>query len=77
METPNIREEVYNEIKKAVGDDISFNDDSLIKEDLGIDSYKAVNILFNLDKKKISFKSEKISSVKTVKDLIDSLVYYG
>ena len=76
MEMVNVKEEVYKEIKNAVGD-IEFNDDSLIKEDLGIDSYKAVNILLNLDRKKITFKSENIPTIKTVKDLLDSLTYYG
>lgn len=73
----DIKEEVYKEIRNIVGDDVSFNDDSLIKEDLGIDSYKAVNVLLNLDKKQISFKSENIPSIKTVKDLLNSLTYYG
>ena len=72
-----IREEVYKEIKNIVGDDIDFNDDSLIKEDLDIDSYKAVSVLLNLDKKKITFKSENLPVIKTVKDLIDALAYYG
>ena len=76
MEMVNVKEEVYKEIKNAVGD-IEFNDDSLVKEDLGIDSYKAVNILLNLDRKKITFKSENIPTIKTVKDLLDSLTYYG
>ena len=67
-----IREEVYKEIKNIVGDDIDFNDDSLIKEDLDIDSYKAVSVLLNLDKKKITFKSENLPVIKTVKDLIDA-----
>lgn len=73
----DVREEVYKEIKKVIGDDIDFNDDSLVKEDLGINSYKAVSILLNLDKKKITFKSENLPNVKTVKDLLDSLEYYG
>ena len=73
----NIKEEVYKEIRNIVGDDISFDENSLIKEDLGINSYKAVTILLNLDKKKISFKSENIPNIKTVKDLLESLVYYG
>ena len=73
----DIKEELYNEIKKVLGEDISFNDDSLVKEDLGIDSYKAVTILLDLDKKKISFKSENLPAIKTVKDLLNSLVYYG
>lgn len=72
-----IREEVYKEIRSIVGDDIDFNDDSLIKEDLDIDSYKAVSVLLNLDKKKITFKSENLPMIKTVKDLIDALGYYG
>lgn len=73
----DVREEVYKEIKKVIGDDIDFNDYSLVKEDLGINSYKAVSILLNLDKKKITFKSENLPNVKTVKDLLDSLEYYG
>ena len=73
----NIKEEVYLEIRKVVGDDVDFNDDSLIKEELGINSYKAINILLNLDKKKIAFKNENIPTIKTVRDLLDSLVYYG
>ena len=77
MATMNIKEEVYKEIRNIVGDDISFDENSLIKEDLGINSYKAVTILLNLDKKKISFKSENIPNIKTVKDLLESLVYYG
>ena len=77
MAAMNIKEEVYKEIRNIVGDDISFDENSLIKEDLGINSYKAVTILLNLDKKKISFKSENIPNIKTVKDLLESLVYYG
>ena len=73
----DIKEELYKEIKKVLGEDISFNDDSLVKEDLEIDSYKAVTILLDLDKKKISFKSENLPAIKTVKDLLNSLVYYG
>ena len=73
----DIKEELYKEIKKVLSEDISFNDDSLVKEDLGIDSYKAVTILLDLDKKKISFKSENLPAIKTVKDLLNSLVYYG
>ena len=73
----DIKEEVYKEIRNVVGEDVNFNDDSLFKEDLGIDSYKAVNVLLNLDKKHISFKSENLPSIKSVKDLLDSLVYYG
>ena len=73
----DIKEELYNEIKRVIGEDISFNDDSLVKEDLGIDSYKAVTILLDLDKKNISFKSENLPAIKTVKDLLNSLVYYG
>lgn len=73
----DIKQEVYKEIKNVIGDDINFNDDSLVKEDLGIDSYKAVNILLNLDKKQISFKSDNLPYIKTVKDLLDSLTYYG
>lgn len=73
----NIKEEVYKEIKNVIGNDVDFNDDSLFKEDLGIDSYKAVNILLNLDKKQISFKDENLPSIKTVKDLLESLTYYG
>ena len=73
----NIKEEVYKEIKNFIGNDVDFNDDSLFKEDLGIDSYKAVNILLNLDKKQISFKDENLPSIKTVKDLLESLTYYG
>ena len=73
----NIKEEVYKEIRKIVGNDVNFNDDSLFKEDLGIDSYKAVTILLNLDKKQISFKSDNLTSVRTIKDLLESLIYYG
>ena len=73
----NIKEEVYKEIKNIVGDDVEFNDDSLFKEDLGINSYKAITILLNLDKKKISFKSDNLPAIKTVRDLLNSLVYYG
>lgn len=73
----NIKDEVYKEIKNIIGDDVSFNDESLIKEDLGIDSYKAVTVLLNLDKKRIAFKNGKIPAVRTVKELIDSLEYYG
>ena len=77
MTIMNIKEEVYLEIRKVVGDDVDFNDDSLIKEELGINSYKAINILLNLDKKKIAFKNENIPTIKTVKDLLESLAYYG
>ncbi len=73
----DVRKEVYKEIKNVIGDDVDFNDDSLFKEDLGIDSYKAVTILLNLDKKKIGFKSDNLPSIKTVKDLLDSLTFYG
>lgn len=77
MKIMDIKEEVYQEIKKIIGDDVNFNDDSLFKEDLGIDSYKAVTILLNLDKKKITFKNEDLPSVKSIKDLLNVLVYYG
>ena len=60
----------------TIGDDIAFDDNSLCKEDLGIDSYKAIALLLSLDKKKISFKQEKIPSIKTVKDLLDALEYH-
>ena len=73
----DIKQEVYNEIRKIVGDEVEFNDDSLVKEDLGIDSYKAVTVLLNLDKKKIAFKNDNVPSVKTVRDLLNSLTYYG
>ena len=72
----DIKKEVYQEIKNIIGGDIAFDDNSLCKEDLGIDSYKAIALLLSLDKKKISFKQEKIPSIKTVKDLLDALEYH-
>ena len=66
-----IRDIVYEEIKKIV--DVDFNDNTLFKEDLGLDSFKALKLLINLDNRGISFKTEKISSVKTVGELISSL----
>ena len=73
----DIRGELYQEIKNVIGDNVTFNDDSLFKEDLGIDSYKAIALLVALDKKKITFKQDKLPSIKTVKDLLNVLEYYG
>lgn len=66
-----IRDIVYEEIKKIV--DTDFNDDTLFKEDLGLDSFKALNLLMSLDNKGISFKNERLNSVKSIGELIDSL----
>ena len=77
MDMVNVKEELYKEIRNVIGEDIEINEDSLVKEDLGIDSYKAVSILLNLDKKQISFKSDNLPNIKTIKDLLNVLVYYG
>lgn len=66
-----IRDIVYEEIKKIV--DVDFNDNTLFKEDLGLDSFKALNLLITLDNRGISFKTEKLNSVKTIGELIGSL----
>ena len=66
-----IRDVVYEEIKKIV--DVDFDDNTLFKEDLGLDSFKALNLLMSLDNKGISFKNERLNSVKSIGELIDSL----
>ena len=69
----NIREIVIEEIKKVVGDDVIINDDSLLVDDLGINSFRAITILMNLDKKGIVFKNEDIPWLNTFSDLMNAL----
>ena len=68
-----IRDVVYEEIKKIV--DVDFDDNTLFKEDLGLDSFKALNLLISLDNKGISFKTERLNSIKSVGELINSLEF--
>ena len=68
-----IRDIVYEEIKKIV--DVDFDDNTLFKEDLGLDSFKALNLLISLDNKGISFKTERLNSIKSVGELINSLEF--
>ena len=69
----NIKETVYRLIKNIVGDEISFDDDSLLKEDLGIDSFKAINLLYELQANSITLKSYDMDTILTVRDLINAL----
>ena len=69
----NIKETVYRLIKNIVGDEISFDDDSLLKEDLGIDSFKAINLLYELQANSITLKSYDMDTILTVRDLIKAL----
>ena len=69
----NIKEALIEELQIVVGKDVAITDETLLKEDLGIDSFKAINLLFALENKGIVFKSDKIASIKTVKDLISAL----
>lgn len=69
----NIKEEVYKAIIEIKTNDIEIKDDSLFKEDLGIDSIKGFKLLMLLDKKNIVFKKELPNEIKTVNDLIMAL----
>lgn len=68
-----IEEIVIEEIKKKTSENVTL--DSKIKEDLGIDSFKALSLLVILDGKGIGFKDGKLDDINTVKDLIRSLVF--
>ena len=68
-----IEEIVVEELQKKTSEKVSL--DSKIKEDLGIDSFKALSLLVILDGKGIGFKDGKLDDINTVKDLIESLVF--
>lgn len=67
-----IEEIVIEELQKKTSENVTL--DSKIKEDLGIDSFKALSLLVILDGKGIGFKDGKLDDINTVKDLIESLV---
>lgn len=68
-----IEEIVIEELQKKTSENVTL--DSKIKEDLGIDSFKALSLLVILDGKGIGFKDGKLDDINTVKDLIGSLVF--
>ena len=68
-----IREIVYKLIKEEVVNDVNVNDEALLKEELGIDSFKAVNLLYRLQENGLTLKSYNIEVIITVKDLIKAL----
>ena len=69
----SITEAVYTYVKKYARNQIEINDDTKLKEELGIDSFLAISILMDLQKEGIGFKSGKIPPLVTIKDLIESL----
>ena len=71
----NIKETVYQLIHQQFGEELSFTDETLLKEELGIDSYKAINFLYELQNAGIALKSYNVDTIKTVGDLIKALKY--
>lgn len=69
----SIREIVYINIKKFARNKIEINDETKLKEDLGIDSFLAISILMELQKENVGFKDDKIPPLNTVLDLINAL----
>ena len=69
----SIREIVYINIKKFARNKIEINDETKLKEDLGIDSFLAISILMELQKENVGFKDDKIPHLNTVLDLINAL----
>lgn len=69
----SIREAVYANVKKFARNQVEINDDTKLKEELGIDSFLALSILMELQKENIGFKDGKIPPLNTVLDLINSL----
>ena len=68
-----MKEKIYACIRKYVDDEIEITDNSLFKEELGIDSYKALALILDLNAEGITFKDEKLPSIKTVSDLLNVL----
>lgn len=74
------KEQVHQEIKETLGkitrfDPSEINDDLLFREELGIDSLMAMEILAKVENYyKIKIKEEDIINVKTVDEFID-IVY--
>ena len=69
----NIRDEIYQAIRDIKPEINELNDESLFKEDLGIDSVKGFRLLMALEKKNIVFKEETNKSIVKVIDLIESM----
>lgn len=71
------KEQVHQEIKETLGkitrfDPSEINDDLLFREELGIDSLMAMEILAKVENYyKIKIKEEDIINVKTVGEFID------
>ena len=70
MET---KEAVYSFVQKYARNKIEINEQTKLKEELGIDSFLAISILMELQKEGIGFKDGKIPPLVTVKDLINAL----
>ena len=68
-----IKDVVYKNLERFKRNQIEINDDTKLKEELGIDSFLAISILMELQKEGIGFKDGKIPPLETVSDLINSL----
>ena len=69
----SVKDIVYEEIKKYT--DFEFCDNSLFKEDLCINSYKAVQLMMGLERRGVVFKAGMLPAIKKVSDLIDCLEF--
>lgn len=69
----NIKELVKSVISEQLGSDIlKIKDDSMLVEDLGMDSFAAVEIVFDLENKAgIKISQEDMLGVKTVGDIVE------
>lgn len=72
----NIKEDIIFCIKELIhNSDINIDDKTLLKEDLNIDSFRALALMSNLNRKGIYFKDGKIPPIKTLSDLVESVKY--
>ena len=71
----DLKETVYQTIEEIKTNNNPVTLNSLFKEDLGIDSIKGFKLMMSLEKKNIVFKNVQITSLNTVKELIDVLEF--
>ena len=72
----SIKEDIIFCIKELIhNSDINIDDKTLLKEDLNIDSFRALALMSNLNRKGIYFKGGKIPPIKTLSDLVESVKY--
>jgi acyl carrier protein len=61
--------------KQSKRDVAAISADALLTQDLGLDSFAALEMAFELEEKfSIQIPTEALSSVKTVKDIVDYIV---